>query len=143
MKDFIKNCCNAVNDKQFYIYCTFGNIMSYVKNVDWGMVLSTFLMLLGIVLDWQKKLKRKREQEEEREREIAERLNIVRKKNEKELELKIDENEILKSTIDKLFNKIDEKDNKINELLTFIQNKEFKDVWLHEKRNKAQKQLAD
>ena len=143
MKDFIKNCCNAVNDKQFYIYCTLGNIMSYVKNVDWGMVLSTFLMLLGIVLDWQKKLKRKREQEEEREREIAERLNIVRKKNEKELELKIDENEILKSTIDKLFNKIDEKDNKINELLTFIQNKEFKDVWLHEKRNKAQKQLAD
>lgn len=128
MKEFIKNCCQAVADKQYYIYCSFGNIAAYIKQVDWGMILSTALMLIGIYSDWRRKRKRKIEQEEKEERELNERLNLLKQQNERELQLKIDENKTLSDTVEKLFNRIDEKDKRINELLKYIQNREFENI---------------
>ena len=128
MKEFIKNCCQAISDKQYYIYCSFGNIAAYIKQVDWGMVLSTALMLIGIYSDWRRKRKRKIEQEEKEERELNERLNLLKQQNERELQLKIDENKTLSETVEKLFNRIDEKDKRINELLQYIQNREFENI---------------
>lgn len=125
MKDLIKNCCNAVADKQYYLYCAFGNIAAYIKQVDWGMILSTALMLIGIYSDWKRKRKRKIEQEEQQEKELNERLAIIRQNNERELQLKIKENKILSETVEKLFNRIDEKDKQINKLMQYIQNREF------------------
>ena len=128
MKEFVKNCCQAISDKQYYIYCSFCNIAAYIKQVDWGMVLSTALMLIGIYSDWQRKRKRKIEQEEKEERELTERLNLLKQQNERELQLKIDENKTLSETVEKLFNRIDEKDKRINELLQYIQNREFENI---------------
>ena len=125
MKDLIKNCCQALNEKQYYIYCSFGNVMAYIKQIDWGMVLSTALMLIGIYSDWKRKRKRKIEQEEREERELNERLYILKKQNERELQIKIDENKTLSETVEKLLNRIDEKDNQINKLMQYIQNREF------------------
>lgn len=125
MKDFFKNCCTALNEKQYYIYCSFGNVMAYIKQIDWGMVLSTALMLIGIYSDWKRKRKRKIEQEEREERELNERLDILKKQNERELQIKIDENKTLSETVEKLLNRIDEKDKQINKLMEYIQNREF------------------
>lgn len=125
MNDFFKNCCNAVADKQYYLYCAFGNIAAYIKQVDWGMVLSTALMLIGIYSDWKRKRKKKIEQEERQEKELKERLDLLKQQNERELQLKIDENKTLSETVGKLFNRIDEKDKQINKLMTYIQNREF------------------
>lgn len=125
MNDFFKNCCNAVVDKQYYLYCAFGNIAAYIKQVDWGMVLSTALMLIGIYSDWKRKRKKKIEQEEQQERELKERLDLLKQQNERELQLKIDENKTLSETVEKLFNRIDEKDKQINKLMNYIQNREF------------------
>lgn len=125
MNDFFKNCCNAVADKQYYLYCAFGNIAAYIKQVDWGMVLSTALMLIGIYSDWKRKRKKKIEQEERQEKELKERLDLLKQQNERELQLKIDENKTLSETVEKLFNRIDEKDKQINKLMTYIQNREF------------------
>lgn len=121
MKDLVKNCCQAVADKQYYIYCSFGNIMAYIKQVDWGMILSTALMLIGVYSDWKRKRKRKIEQEEQQEKELNERLTIIRQNNERELQLKIDENKLLGETVEKLLNRIDDKDKRINELIGYIQ----------------------
>ena len=121
MKDLVKNCCQAVSDKQYYIYCSFGNIMAYIKQVDWGMILSTALMLIGVYSDWKRKRKRKIEQEEQQEKELNERLAIIRQNNERELQLKIDENKLLGETVEKLLNRIDDKDKRINELISYIQ----------------------
>lgn len=121
MKDLVKNCCQAVADKQYYIYCSFGNIMAYIKQVDWGMILSTVLMLIGVYSDWKRKRKRKIEQEEQQEKELNERLAIIRQNNERELQLKIDENKLLGETVEKLLNRIDDKDKRINELIGYIQ----------------------
>lgn len=121
MKDLVKNCCQAVADKQYYIYCSFGNIMAYIKQVDWGMILSTALMLIGVYSDWKRKRKRKIEQEEQQEKELNERLAIIRQNNERELQLKIDENKLLGETVEKLLNRIDDKDKRINELIGYIQ----------------------
>ena len=120
MKDLVKNCCQAVSDKQYYIYCSFGNIMAYIKQVDWGMILSTALMLIGVYSDWKRKRKRKIEQEEQQEKELNERLAIIRQNNERELQLKIDENKLLGETVEKLLNRIDDKDKRINELISYI-----------------------
>ena len=125
MKDLVKNCCQAVSDKQYYLYCSFGNIMAYIKQVDWGMVLSTALMLIGIYSDWKRKRKKKIEQEERQEKELKERLDLLKQQNERELQLKIDENKTLSETVEKLFNRIDEKDKQINKLINYIQNREF------------------
>lgn len=125
MKDLVKNCCQAVSEKQYYLYCSFGNIMAYIKQVDWGMILSTALMLIGVYSDWKRKRKRKIEQEEQQEKELNERLAIIRQNNERELQLKIKENKILSDTVEKLFNRIDEKDKQINKLMQYIQNREF------------------
>lgn len=125
MTDFFKNCCNAVVDKQYYLYCAFGNIAAYIKQVDWGMVLSTALMLIGIYSDWKRKRKKKIEQEERQEKELKERLDLLKQQNERELQLKIDENKTLSETVEKLFNRIDEKDKQINKLMSYIQNREF------------------
>ena len=125
MKDLVKNCCQAVSDKQYYLYCSFGNIIAYIKQVDWGMILSTVLMLIGVYSDWKRKRKRKIEQEEQQEKELNERLAIIRQNNERELQLKIKENKILSETVEKLFNRIDEKDKQINKLMQYIQNREF------------------
>ena len=125
MNDFFKNCCNAVADKQYYLYCAFGNIAAYIKQVDWGMVLSTALMLIGIYSDWKRKRKKKIEQEERQEKELKERLDLLKQQNERELQLKIDENKTLSETVEKLFNRIDEKDKQINKLMIYIQNREF------------------
>lgn len=125
MKDLIKNCCQAVSEKQYYLYCSFGNIIAYIKQVDWGMLLSTALMLIGVYSDWKRKRKRKIEQEEQQEKELNERLAIIRQNNERELQLKIKENKILSETVEKLFNRIDEKDKQINKLMQYIQNREF------------------
>ena len=125
MTDFFKNCCNAVADKQYYLYCAFGNIAAYIKQVDWGMVLSTALMLIGIYSDWKRKRKKKIEQEERQEKELKERLDLLKQQNERELQLKIDENKTLSETVEKLFNRIDEKDKQINKLMQYIQNREF------------------
>lgn len=121
MKDLVKNCCQAVADKQYYLYCSFGNIMAYIKQVDWGMILSTALMLIGVYSDWKRKRKRKIEQEEQQEKELNERLAIIRQNNERELQLKIDENKLLGETVEKLLNRIDDKDKRINELIGYIQ----------------------
>lgn len=121
MKDLVKNCCQAAADKQYYIYCSFGNIMAYIKQVDWGMILSTALMLIGVYSDWKRKRKRKIEQEEQQEKELNERLAIIRQNNERELQLKIDENKLLGETVEKLLNRIDDKDKRINELIGYIQ----------------------
>ena len=121
MKDLAKNCCQAVSEKQYYLYCSFGNIMAYIKQVDWGMMLSTALMLIGVYSDWKRKRKRKIEQEEQQEKELNERLAIIRQNNERELQLKIDENKLLGETVEKLLNKIDDKDKRINELIGYIQ----------------------
>ena len=121
MNDFFKNCCNAVADKQYYLYCAFGNIAAYIKQVDWGMILSTALMLIGVYSDWKRKRKRKIEQEEQQEKELNERLAIIRQNNERELQLKIDENKLLGETVEKLLNRIDDKDKRINELIGYIQ----------------------
>ena len=121
MNDLLKNCCQAVADKQYYLYCSFGNIMAYIKQVDWGMILSTALMLIGVYSDWKRKRKRKIEQEEQQEKELNERLAIIRQNNERELQLKIDENKLLGETIEKLLNRIDDKDKRINELIGYIQ----------------------
>ena len=121
MKYLIKNCCQAISDKQYYIYCSFGNIMAYIKQVDWGMILSTALMLIGVYSDWKRKRKRKIEQEEQQEKELNERLAIIRQNNERELQLKIDENKLLGETVEKLLNRIDDKDKRINELIGYIQ----------------------
>ena len=125
MKDLVKNCCQAVSEKQYYLYCSFGNIMAYIKQVDWGMVLSTALMLIGIYSDWKRKRKKKIEQEERQEKELKERLDLLKQQNERELQLKIDENKTLSETVEKLFNRIDEKDKQINKLMNYIQNREF------------------
>lgn len=125
MNDFFKNCCNAAADKQYYLYCAFGNIAAYIKQVDWGMVLSTALMLIGIYSDWKRKRKKKIEEEERKERELNERLKEIRKNNERELQLKIDEAAKLGETVEKLLNRIDEKDKQINKLMSYIQNREF------------------
>lgn len=125
MKDLVKNCCQAVADKQYYIYCSFGNIMAYIKQVDWGMILSTALMLIGVYSDWKRKRKKKIEQEERQEKELKERLDLLKQQNERELQLKIDENKTLSETVEKLFNRIDEKDKQINKLMNYIQNREF------------------
>ena len=121
MNDLLKNCCQAVADKQYYLYCSFGNIMAYIKQVDWGMILSTALMLIGVYSDWKRKRKRKIEQEEQQEKELNERLAIIRQNNERELQLKIDENKLLGETVEKLLNRIDDKDKRINELIGYIQ----------------------
>ena len=121
MKDLVKNCCQAVSEKQYYLYCSFGNIMAYIKQVDWGMILSTALMLIGVYSDWKRKRKRKIEQEEQQEKELNERLAIIRQNNERELQLKIDENKLLGETVEKLLNRIDDKDKRINELIGYIQ----------------------
>ena len=121
MKDLVKNCCQAVSEKQYYLYCSFGNIMAYIKQVDWGMILSTALMLIGVYSDWKRKRKRKIEQEEQQEKELNERLAIIRQNNERELQLKIDENKLLGETVEKLLNRIDDKDKRINELISYIQ----------------------
>lgn len=121
MKDLVKNCCQAVSEKQYYLYCSFGNIMAYIKQVDWGMILSTALMLIGVYSDWKRKRKRKIEQEEQQEKELNERLAIIRQNNERELQLKIDENRLLGETVEKLLNRIDDKDKRINELISYIQ----------------------
>lgn len=121
MNDLLKNCCQAVTDKQYYFYCTMNNIAAYIMRVDWGMVLSTILMLVGIYSDWKRKRKRKIEQEEQQEKELNERLAIIRQNNERELQLKIDENRLLGETVEKLLNRIDDKDKRINELIGYIQ----------------------
>ena len=121
MNDLLKNCCQAVTDKQYYFYCTMNNIAAYIMRVDWGMVLSTILMLVGIYSDWKRKRKRKIEQEEQQEKELNERLSIIRQNNERELQLKIDENKLLDETVEKLLNRIDDKDKRINELIGYIQ----------------------
>lgn len=121
MNDLLKNCCQAISDKQYYLYCSFGNIMAYIKQVDWGMILSTALMLIGVYSDWKRKRKRKIEQEEQQEKELNERLAIIRQNNERELQLKIDENRLLGETVEKLLNRIDDKDKRINELISYIQ----------------------
>lgn len=121
MNDLLKNCCQAVTDKQYYFYCTMNNIAAYIMRVDWGMVLSTILMLVGIYSDWKRKRKRKIEQEEQQEKELNERLAIIRQNNERELQLKIDENKLLGETVEKLLNRIDDKDKRINELIGYIQ----------------------
>ena len=121
MKDLVKNCCQVVTDKQYYFYCTMNNIAAYIMRVDWGMVLSTILMLVGIYSDWKRKRKRKIEQEEQQEKELNERLAIIRQNNERELQLKIDENKLLGETVEKLLNRIDDKDKRINELIGYIQ----------------------
>lgn len=132
MNDFFKNCCNAVVDKQYYLYCAFGNIAAYIKQVDWGVVLSTALMLIGIYSDWKRKRKKKIEQEEQQGKELKQRIDLLKKQNERELQIKIDElqlktneNKILSETVEKLFNRIDEKDKQINKLISYIQNREF------------------
>ena len=125
MNDLLKNCCQAVTDKQYYFYCTMNNIAAYIMRVDWGMVLSTILMLVGIYSDWKRKRKRKIEQEEQQEKELNERLAIIRQNNERELQLKIDENKLLGETVEKLLNRIYKKDKKINKLMEYIQNREF------------------
>ena len=121
MNDLLKNCCQAVTDKQYYFYCTMNNIAAYIMRVDWGMVLSTILMLVGIYSDWKRKRKRKIEQEEQQEKELNGRLAIIRQNNERELQLKIDENKLLGETVEKLLNRIDDKDKRINELIGYIQ----------------------
>ena len=121
MKYLVKNCCQAVSEKQYYLYCSFGNIMASIKQVDWGMILSTALMLIGVYSDWKRKRKRKIEQEEQQEKELNERLAIIRQNNERELQLKIDENKLLGETVEKLLNRIDDKDKRINELIGYIQ----------------------
>ena len=125
MKDLVKNCCQAVADKQYYIYCSFGNIMAYIKQVDWGMILSTALMLIGVYSDWKRKRKRKIEQEEREEKELNERLNIIRQQNERELQIKIDENKVLSETVEELLNIIKEKDKQIKRSIDYMQNREF------------------
>ena len=125
MKDLVKNCCQAVSDKQYYIYCSFGNIMAYIKQVDWGMILSTALMLIGVYSDWKRKRKRKIEQEEREEKELNERLNLIRQQNERELQIKIDENKLLGETVEELLNIIKEKDKQINRQIEYMQNREF------------------
>lgn len=125
MKDLVKNCCQAVSDKQYYIYCSFGNIMAYIKQIDWGMILSTALMLIGIYSDWKRKRKRKIEQEEREEKELNERLNIIRQQNERELQIKIDENKVLSETVEELLNIIKEKDKQIKRSIDYMQNREF------------------
>ena len=125
MKDLVKNCCQAVSDKQYYLYCSFGNIMAYIKQVDWGMILSTALMLIGVYSDWKRKRQKKIEQEERQEKELKERLDLLKQQNERELQLKIDENKTLSETVEKLFSRIDEKDKQINKLMNYIQNREF------------------
>lgn len=140
MKELLKNCCQAATEKQYYLYCGLGNIIAYIRQVDWGMVLSTVLMLVGIYADWKRKRKRKIEDEERKEREINERLTEIRKNNERELQLKIDENKTLVDTVEKLFNRIDEKDRQINKLMTYIQNREFE---IMEQPNERHKQHSD
>lgn len=125
MKDLLKNSTQAITEKQYYIYCSFGNIIAYIKQVDWGMILSTVLMLIGVYSDWKRKRKRKIEQEKQQEKELNERLSIIRQNNERELQLKIDENKTLSETVEKLLNRIDEKDKQINKLMGYIQNREF------------------
>lgn len=125
MKELLKNCCQAAGEKQYYLYCGLGNIVAYVRQVDWGMVLSTVLMLVGIYADWKRKRKRKIEDEERKEKELNEQLALIRQKNERELQLKIEENKTLSDTVEKLFNRIDEKDRQINKLMNYIQNREF------------------
>lgn len=136
MKELLKNCCQAATEKQYYLYCGLGNIIAYVRQVDWGMVLSTVLMLIGIYADWKRKRKRKIEDEERKEKELNEQLNLIRQKNERELQLKIDENKTLSDTVEKLFNRIDEKDRQINKLMTYIQNREFEITDQHHERHK-------
>ena len=137
MKELLKNCCQAATEKQYYLYCGLGNIIAYIRQVDWGMVLSTVLMLVGIYADWKRKRKRKIEDEERKEKELNEQLNLIRQKNERELQLKIDENKTLSDTVEKLFNRIDEKDRQINKLMTYIQNREFE---ITEQPNERHKQ---
>lgn len=136
MNDLLKNCCQAVAEKQYYFYCTLNNIAAYLLRVDWGMVLSTVLMLVGIYADWKRKRKRKIEDEERKEKELNEQLALIRQKNERELQLKIDENKTLSDTVEKLFNRIDEKDRQINKLMTYIQNREFEITEQHNDRHK-------
>ena len=124
MNDLLKNCCQAVAEKQYYFYCTLNNIAAYLLRVDWGMVLSTILMLVGIYADWKRKRKRKIEDEERKEKEINERLTEIRKNNERELQLKIDESRMLGETVEKLLDRIDKKDRYIDKLLNIIQNKQ-------------------
>ena len=124
MKELLKNCCQAATEKQYYLYCGLGNIAAYVRQVDWGMVLSTVLMLVGIYADWKRKRKRKIKEEEDREKEINERLTEIRKNNERELQLKIDESKMLGETVEKLLDRIDKKDRYIDKLLNIIQNKQ-------------------
>ena len=78
-------------------------------------------MLIGVYSDWKRKRKRKIEQEEQQEKELNERLAIIRQNNERELQLKIDENKLLGETVEKLLNRIDDKDKRINELIGYIQ----------------------
>lgn len=125
MKELLKNCCQAATEKQYYLYCGLGNIVAYIRQVDWGMVLSTVLMLVGIYADWKRKRKRKIEDAERKEKELNEQLALIRQKNERELQLKIEENKTLSDTVEKLFSRIDEKDRQINKLMTYIQNREF------------------
>lgn len=125
MKYLVKNCCQAVSEKQYYLYCSFGNIMAYIKQVDWGMILSTALMLIGVYSDWKRKRKRKIEQEEREEKELNERLNLIRQQNERELQIKIDENKLLGETVEELLNIIKEKDKQINRQIEYMQNREF------------------
>ena len=54
-------------------------------------------------------------------KELNERLAIIRQNNERELQLKIDENKLLGETVEKLLNRIDDKDKRINELIGYIQ----------------------
>lgn len=136
MKELLKNCCQAATEQQYYLYCGLGNIVAYVRQVDWGMVLSTVLMLVGIYADWKRKRKRKIEDEERKEKELNEQLALIRQKNERELQLKIDENKTLRETVEKLFNRIDEKDRQINKLMTYIQNREFELTEQPNDRNK-------
>lgn len=124
MKELLKNCCQAATEKQYYLYCGLGNIIAYIRQVDWGMVLSTVLMLVGIYADWKRKRKRKIEDEERKEKEINERLTEIRKNNERELQLKIDESKMLGETVEKLLDRIDKKDRYIDKLLNIIQNKQ-------------------
>ena len=124
MNDLLKNCCQAVADKQYYFYCAMNNLAAYIMRVDWGMVLSTILMLVGIYADWKRKRQRKIKEEEDREREINERLTEIRKNNERELQLKISECETLGDTVEKLLDRIDKKDRYIDKLLNIIQNKQ-------------------
>ena len=88
--------------------------------------------------DWKRKRKRKIEDEERKEKELNEQLALIRQKNERELQLKIDENKTLSDTVEKLFNRIDEKDRQINKLMAYIQNREFEITEQHNDRQHKQ-----